>query len=62
MQLNHAEEQVMVGALHTACEKYRECANNIKESDLPSDAKARLVDTFNRQILDCKDLLEKLEG
>lgn len=56
------DEATISHALHTAAERYRECSTTISASDLPADAKARLVDQFARQVRDCQNLLAKMEG
>ena len=61
-QLTESDQSVIVNALYTAAEKYRDCAKEISKSDLPTAAKDRLVSTFNKQADDVADVLAKLEG
>lgn len=61
-ELSETEITTLTGALHTATERYRECVGVVGQSDLPEDAKGRLVTQFNWQIADCSALLERLEA
>jgi hypothetical protein len=55
------ERRVIVGALYTAIEKYRDCAKEIGGSDMSEVARDRLVATFKKQADECSELLEKLD-
>lgn len=62
MSLSHEDNQVVVNALYTAAEKYRECAKAIQgEVNMNEDARASLVAQFNRQAEDCSRVLEIVE-
>lgn len=56
--LSTAERQVIVNALYTAIERYRECAKEVAKSP----AHERLAAQFKKQSDECSELLEKLEG
>jgi hypothetical protein len=62
MQLNSDQERVVINALYTAAEKYRECAKEIDKSDMHVDARCNLVIQFVKQAKDCSELAEKLES
>lgn len=61
MVFSHQELSTLAAALHTAAERYRDCAKVLAETDMAADAKARLVAQFERQIADCAALLERIE-
>jgi hypothetical protein len=55
--LNDEEQSVLIGALYTANEKYRECAKVMRNE--PNHE--RIAAQFEIQIQQVSDLLEKIE-
>lgn len=61
MKITPEDNSVIVNALYTAAERYRECARTTRESDLPKEAKERLAACFDRQAADCSRVVQGLE-
>lgn len=62
----HLDEKslgIITNALYTACERYRECASTIKACPSMNDAaKAQLVDQFELQIREAREVLQAIEN
>ena len=61
MNLTASEWTVVVNALYTAAEKYRDCAKEVGQSGMNPEGRDRLVACFEKQAADCGKLLEKVE-
>lgn len=61
MKLTPQQQVVVEGALHTAAERYRECAKAIGESTMAKPARDRLVEQFIKHADDCGKVLEVLD-
>lgn len=61
MQISEDEQHTIAAALYTAIEKYSDCIRAFDQSVFPPEAKARLVDQFDRQIKACRDILIRIE-
>lgn len=57
MNLTTNERQVIVNALYTAQEKYRECAKDVAKEA----GHERLVAQFKKQSDECAELIDRLE-
>lgn len=57
IELTEDERLALVGALYSANESYRNCLKRLKECT----GHARLEEQFDRQIAECKALIERLE-
>lgn len=60
-QLTETQERIVINALYTAADRYRQCAKEIAESNLSMVGKERLIATFKKQADECSELLEVLE-
>lgn len=60
-KITEKQRSVIVNALYTAAEKYRECAKEIAASDMLPDNRASLVECFNKQANDCSEVLNAWE-
>jgi hypothetical protein len=59
--LTESQARVVINALYTAAEKYRECAKEIGKHMPPGPGRDSLVGQFKKQADECAELLDALQ-